>query len=153
MEVHLRKGARKLAANLDTEFSYSVAHHNFELGLPLENALKGFLRNYFPSRYGFGTGYLVDRAGRVSNQSDWIIYDSTNFAPLICKAQETDSVEFFAYDSAYAVVEVKRTLSEAVLRTAVEQLQRNSRSGEKGGISCRHFSLAQHRSNANVAFG
>lgn len=122
MKKYIDKGLTKLAKKLDVEFSFTVANHNFELGLPLENSLKHFFRQYFPSRYGFGSGYLVDINDDVSNQCDWIIFDSVNFPPLIGRAHVEDGVEFFPYDSAFAVVEVKRTLKPDSLAKALDQI-------------------------------
>lgn len=124
MKDHLLKGLQKLSAQLDIEFSYTVAKHNFELGLPLENSLKSFFKPYFPTRYSFGAGYLIDKDSTVSNQCDWIIYDSFYYSPLIGKANISDGVEFFPYDCAYAVVEVKRTIDTDVLEKAILQIQR-----------------------------
>jgi hypothetical protein len=124
MKNHIARGLQKLSASLDLELAYTVAHHNFELGLPLENALKGFFRSYFPGRYEFGAGYLVDSSSAVSNQCDWIIYDAINFSPLIAKASAIDNVEFFPNDSVFAVVEVKRTLDAKALSTACTQIAR-----------------------------
>ncbi len=124
MLEHLRKGMSKLAQQLDLEFGYTVANHNFELGLPRENALQQFFRPYFPDRYGFGSGYLVDADESVSNQSDWIIYDRFHFSPLLAKSHVADGVEFYPFDSAFAAVEVKSTLTPSVLETALTQIGR-----------------------------
>jgi hypothetical protein len=119
---YLERGLEKLAAQLDVEFRYTTAKYSFEYGLPRENALKHFFRSYFPERYAFGSGYLVDINGSVSSQSDWIIYDRTFFSPLIAKMLPSDSVEFHPFDSAYAVVEVKSTLNSKTLPAAIRQL-------------------------------
>jgi len=123
MKNHLLKGIEKVSSLLDVEFSYTVAQHSFELGVPLENALKNWFAPYFPKRYGFGSGYMVDKNEKVSNQCDWIIYDPIFFNPLIHKASQIDNVEFFPFDSVYGCVEVKRTLSADTLDKAINQLK------------------------------
>lgn len=112
MKKHLLLGIEKISKQLDVEFGYTAANHNFELGLPLENALKSWFYPYFPKRYSFGSGYLVDINGKLSNQSDWVIYDAIHFSPLIRKAHVEDGIEFYPFDSAYGCVEVKRTLTK-----------------------------------------
>ena len=102
-----KKGIEKLSAMLDLEFNYSHAHHNFELGLPLESCLRHFFRPYFPLRYGFATGYIVDEEERISNQTDWIIYDAQNFSPLMAKILGTEGNEWIPFDAVYGTVEVK----------------------------------------------
>ena len=120
---YLRQGQEKIATQLDIEFGYTVANYNFEVGTPRENALKHFFRSYFPERYAFTSGYLIDNDGNKSSQCDWIIYDSIYFAPIIAKSIKEDMVEFIPFDSAYAVVEVKSTLTEKTLNDAIKQLQ------------------------------
>ena len=117
-----RKGIEKISAMLDLELNYSHAKHNFELGLPLENSLKHFFRPYFPSRYGFSTGYIVDDEDNVSNQTDWVIYDSHNFSPLLANIHGIEGAEWFPFDSVYGCVEVKRTLTTSALEDAVKQI-------------------------------
>lgn len=117
-----RKGIEKISAMLDLELNYSHAKHNFELGLPLENSLKHFFRPYFPSRYGFSSGYIVDDEGRVSNQTDWVIYDSYNFSPLLANIHGIEGAEWFPFDSIFGCVEVKRTLTASALEDAVKQI-------------------------------
>lgn len=127
MKNNISRGIEKLSKHLDVEFGYTVANHNFEYGLPLENALKHEFAPYFPSRYKFGSGYFVDSSGNISNQSDWIIYDHTYFAPLLKKANPEDGVEYFPFDSVYAVVEVKRTLTKSTLETAIGQIAKSKK--------------------------
>jgi hypothetical protein len=122
MNLVRRKGVEKISAMLDLELNYSHAKHNFELGLPLENSLKHFFRPYFPSRYGFSTGYIVDDEDTVSNQTDWIIYDSYNFSPLLANVHGSEGAEWFPFDSVYGCVEVKRTLTESALEEAIKQI-------------------------------
>lgn len=119
---YMIKGMKKISRQLDIEFDYNPARYNFESGLPLENALQDFLKPYFPTKYGFGRGYLVDKDSSVSNQSDWIIYDKVNFCPIIAKSSDSDTFEWYPFDGAYGVVEVKRTLSKESLSNAIKQL-------------------------------
>lgn len=116
------KGLQRVSALLDLELNYSHAKHNFELGLPLEGSLRNFFRPYFPSRYGFSTGYIVDEQDAVSNQTDWIVYDAHHFAPLMAQIHGTEGAEWLPFDSVYGCVEVKRTLTEAALLDAMRQI-------------------------------
>lgn len=116
------KGLQKLSAMLDLELNYSHAKHNFELGLPLEGSLRKFFRPYFPTRYGFSSGYIVDEKDTVSNQTDWIIFDAEHFSPLMAQIHGIEGAEWFPFDSVYGCVEVKRTLNEQALNDAIEQI-------------------------------
>ncbi|MCI1265110.1 MAG: hypothetical protein LKG19_00965 [Saprospiraceae bacterium] len=127
MKNHLKKGIEKISKKLDLEFSFTVAEYNFELGIPLENVLKSFFEQYFPNRYKFGSGYLVDINENVSNQCDWIIYDPQYYAPLIGKANSQDSIEYYPFDSVYSVIEVKRTLNKESFEKAIKQIKKTQR--------------------------
>jgi hypothetical protein len=118
-------GIEKISKQLDIEFSYSTANHNFELGLPLENSLKNYFKKYFPKKCEFTSGYLVDKDGKVSNQIDWIIYNCLDFTPLIAKSNIEDTVEWIPFDSVYSSVEVKRTLDEDTLNKAIIQISKS----------------------------
>jgi len=119
-----KRGLEKLSALLDIELNYSHAKHNFELGLPLEGSLRHFFKSYFPSRYGFSTGYIVDDHDNVSNQTDWIVYNADTFSPLLARLHGEEGAEWFPFDSVYGVVEVKRTLTEKALYEAIKQIAR-----------------------------
>jgi hypothetical protein len=122
LDAWLDKSILKISQQLDVEFNFTLAHHNFELGLPRENALKVFFQRYFPTRYGFSSGYLVDFEGTQSNQCDWIIYDQVYFQPIMAKSFTEDTLEVLYYDSAFGGVEVKSRLTEEVLIKAIKQV-------------------------------
>ncbi|HGY9571584.1 TPA: DUF6602 domain-containing protein [Vibrio harveyi] len=113
---------RKISGLLDLELDYSPARYNFEKGVPLENALKHFFKPYFPLKFGFTSGYLVDQEENISNQCDWIIFDAINTPPIISSHGIDTGVSWFPYDGAYGNVEVKRTLNKKVLERAIEQI-------------------------------
>lgn len=117
-----KKGLEKISALLDLELNYSHAHHNFEMGLPLEGSLRHFFRPYFPSRYGFSSGYIVDNDDAISNQTDWIIFDAEHFSPILAQLHGMEGAEWFPFDSVYGCVEVKRSLTEQALDNAVKQI-------------------------------
>jgi hypothetical protein len=117
-----KKGLEKISALLDIELNYSHANHNFEMGLPLEGSLRHFFRPYFPSRYGFSSGYIVDNDDTVSNQTDWIVFDAEHFSPLLANLHGMEGAEWFPFDSVYGCVEVKRTLTEQAFEDAVKQI-------------------------------
>jgi hypothetical protein len=113
---------KKISSMLDLELNYSPARYNFEKGIPLENALKYFFKPYFPIKYGFTSGYLVDQDENISNQCDWIIFDAINTPPIISSHGIDTGTSWFPYDGAYGNVEVKRTLTKPVLTRAIEQI-------------------------------
>ncbi len=116
------KSMKKISSLLDLEFNYSSARYNFETGLPLEGALRNFFVPYFPKRYGFSSGYLVDEEGSISNQCDWIIYDAINIPPLITNHNFDTGTNWLPFNGAFGSVEIKRTLNEDVLAKACTQI-------------------------------
>src|SRR5690606_17074026 len=110
-----------LSNQLNLEFDFSTANHNYEKGIPLENALKDFFRQYFPLKYGFASGYLVDEKEAVSRQCDWVIYDALNVSPLFSNKVDTGT-EWYPFDGVYGTVEVKRSLTVDQFDKAVQQI-------------------------------
>lgn len=123
MVSKLLEGMLKIANQLDLEFQYSPARYNIETGVPLEIALRHLYRPYFPMKFGFSSGYIVDLDGNISTQSDWIIYDAINQAPIISNTINT-GIEWIPFEGVYSTIEVKRTLNSDALSKAIEQLRK-----------------------------
>lgn len=117
------KSMRKISGLLDLEFNYSPAHHNFETGLPLEGALRNFFTPYFPKRYGFTSGYLIDENEKISNQCDWIIYDAINIPPIMHQ-DISSGLNWIPFDGAFGCVEIKRNLTSKTLKKAIKQIEK-----------------------------
>jgi hypothetical protein len=102
-------------AKLRTEASYfsTLTDHNPELGRLNESHLVSLLRNYLPSKYGIGTGFLVSGGAepKQSPQCDIIVYDTINNAPFY----SSGAWSIFPIEMVYAVIEVKTTLNRMSL--------------------------------------
>lgn len=81
----------------------TLIDHAGERGRENEIALSRILERFLPSRYGLGTGLLVDAEGGYSRQADLVIYDKDQPALL---GQTTPLL--FPVETVYACIEVKR---------------------------------------------
>ena len=99
----------------------SFNFHHLSSGQNKENLVADMLKKFLPPRFEVGSGFLVDREGGVSNESDLLIADGLNNTPFF---KDSDKPIWFA-ESVYAVVEVKSTLSSEELDNCLKK--------------CRHF--------------
>jgi hypothetical protein len=93
--------------------------HPAEKGRGREDALRDFLREYLPERFGVDTGFLVDVHGNVSGQMDIVIFDRAS-APVF---KMSSTVRVFPVESVAAVIQVKSKLDGRELKKAVENLR------------------------------
>lgn len=106
-EIFIRASTRLRA---EFEELRSVPHHAVRGG-EAEGILREFLGRHLPRRWGVGAGFLMDRLGQLSPQSDVIVYDALNcptYLPL-------DSGAIYPADNVAAVVEAKSTLDKEEL--------------------------------------
>jgi hypothetical protein len=75
-----------------------------------EIAFRHFLSSRLPSKYIVGHGHIVDRFLNVSPQCDVIIADNSA-TPILLEGK--DGLQYFPYESVYAVGEVKSTYLKA----------------------------------------
>lgn len=83
----------------------TLIDHAGERGRENEIALSRILERFMPSRYGLGTGLLVDAEGGYSRQTDLLVYDKEQPALF---GQTTPLL--FPVETVYACIEVKTTL-------------------------------------------
>lgn len=85
---------------------------NQALGETNEKIVRKLLLKYLPSRYGVVEGFLVDRRGIQSNQTDVIIYDQLTQPSVVFENLVEDEVtdRLIPIDSTVATIEVKTTL-------------------------------------------
>ncbi|PEQ76579.1 DUF6602 domain-containing protein [Bacillus cereus] len=74
----LRGNFEKILSELDLVYRLN---HNGEKGKEAEEILKNFLKKYLPKKFEVTTGFVHTDMG-ISNQSDIILYDASNYAPL-----------------------------------------------------------------------
>ncbi|MFJ8519438.1 DUF6602 domain-containing protein [Lysinibacillus xylanilyticus] len=68
----------KILSELDLVYKLS---HNGEKGKEAEEIIKNFLKKYLPKNTSITTGFVQTELG-ISNQSDILLYDEVNYAPL-----------------------------------------------------------------------
>jgi hypothetical protein len=83
-----------------------LVHHAGEQGKENELALARLLTSLLPTRYGVGTGQLIDKAGNYSSQTDVIVYEQADEPAIL--AQTTQLL--FPVENVAACIEVKTTL-------------------------------------------
>ncbi|HEY3311471.1 MAG TPA: DUF6602 domain-containing protein [Anaerolineales bacterium] len=98
-------------------FQTQILHYG-ERGGERETALNHFLELYLPKKYTISSGEIVDIDGKVSHQSDIIIYDSSK-CPLLLAGE---NYRVFPCEPVLAVIEVKSTLTKAELVDAAEKI-------------------------------
>jgi hypothetical protein len=81
--------------------------HQGEKGGIRERRVKDFLRIILPSKYGIGSGHIIDSKGQASYQSDIVIYDAHEGLALPID----DYYSLFPCECVYAVIEIKSELN------------------------------------------
>ncbi|MBM4085378.1 MAG: hypothetical protein FJ272_11360, partial [Planctomycetes bacterium] len=95
------------------------------LGLPIdrgegrEKALRKFLEDNLPKRYGVGTGFVINSKGQQSKQADIIIYDAG-----ICPMFSLQGTCAYPIEAVYGMIEVKSTLDKKSFGEAWENAHR-----------------------------
>ena len=96
---------QRLRAEVDV-FARLIGH-NAERGRSNELALARVLEAFLPTRWGVGTGLLIDSSGRQSSQMDIVIYERADEPAVF--AQTTQIL--FPVETVVGVIEVKTTLT------------------------------------------
>lgn len=78
-------------------------------GAASELQWREMLAKYLPERYSVTEGFVLDCAGKISDQLDIIIYDR-QYSPLLF---DEDGTRYVPAESAYAVFEVKAHIDAA----------------------------------------
>ncbi len=101
--------------------------HPGEYGIYREKICKDFLKHFSPSRYDFGTGFIIDTQNDVSSQCDIILYDPQT-TPLI---QDAELQTFYPVESVVAIGEIKSKLSKADFSKTLMRLSKIKEMREK----------------------
>jgi hypothetical protein len=80
-----------------------------------ESAVRSFLADQLPARFVVTAGEVMDAAGNVSGQTDFVIYDGLNTRPLFT----TNGVALLPAEALLATVEVKSKLDKSETDKAV----------------------------------
>lgn len=111
-----RAASREMRARYES--ASLVGRHGGDKGLRREDALRGFLREVLPPKYGVGRGEVVSALGDISKQMDIVIYDALH-APMIFTSATS---RIFPAESVYATIEVKSRLTVATLDSCIENI-------------------------------
>lgn len=111
---------RSVDRQLSSEFmaTKEIFEHGTVQGDVRESALFKFLEQSVPHRYGLTSGQVMDSRGRLSGQSDILIYDKLNTRPLF----ERDGASLLPAEALLAWVEVKSVLADAKISEAAKSL-------------------------------
>lgn len=94
----------------------SVEHHGM-VGNIREIFLTDVILPLLPDGFRAGTGKVIDRAGKLSAQTDIVIYNKSRFSPLLFD----EKTGIFPIDCVYYAIEVKSTVTASELRDAIEK--------------------------------
>lgn len=86
-----------------------------EKGRANENIIRNFLIKFLPKKYDVGSGILIDRKGKSSNQCDVVIYDKEYHPDFFGQRSSI----LFPVDVVYATIEVKTTLDQKEIKLAI----------------------------------
>lgn len=109
-----------VASQMGTDFEQARAAlpHPGLKGSALEEAFRGFLRKYLPSKLDVSHGIVIDASGQSSKQMDVIISDALG-TPIFYESGETRVVPA---EMVYAVIEVKANLNLGELDRCLENM-------------------------------
>ncbi|OBG68948.1 hypothetical protein A5703_09925 [Mycobacterium sp. E188] len=118
--VELMLGVRALA-------EIKMGQYNFSAGLPIEAIFREELAKILPRRYEVTCGAVSDRDGNTAGDCDVVIFNDTWFPLIKPPPTTTDRQRVMPVEGAYAVLEVKQSLSISVLDAAMAKLVTCSR--------------------------
>lgn len=95
---------------------------NWSSGPAIESIFREELGKILPRRYQVTCGTLSDRNGATAGDCDVVIFNDTWFATVKQRATADDRQHVMPIEGAYAVLEVKQTLSLQTLRDAMGKL-------------------------------
>jgi hypothetical protein len=152
----LRSRLEMVQRRLDAEYRthLSTRQHNFDSGLPLEDAFRAELAELLKP-FVVEVGRVVDRERNTAGECDIVIVEPRLSPLLLTPPSPVSRKKWFTFESTYGIVEVKQTLSlgatdpSGALRTdpsgtmwdacskifAYKQLVRNERSPIRWGTN------------------
>ena len=108
-----------LSHDLFTDPESGRRFHQGEFGRYREELLKNLLRSFLPDSIGMGEGFVVDRNGGISTQTDFIAYDFE----ATPKIEDSSMRRFFPIETTLAVGEVKSNVKFSELKQYLAKLQ------------------------------
>jgi hypothetical protein len=96
--------------------------YNFDSGSGLEDIVRDQLRAMLPSRYSIRAATLNDRKGQSAGDFDLVIANDDWFPAIKAGATPASRKVHLPIEAAYAVIEVKQTLTAKTLDDAMAKL-------------------------------
>ncbi|MFW0786399.1 DUF6602 domain-containing protein [Gordonia sp. CPCC 206044] len=107
---------RRLQAEVDT-FNRLIDHQG-EKGRENEVSLARVLERLVPSKYGIGSGLLIDSEGSYSKQMDIVVYDHSEEPALLAQTNQV----LFPVENVRLCIEVKTTADKEEIEDAVKKM-------------------------------
>jgi hypothetical protein len=114
---------RRFSADLDGALQRASVHYEKHMpskGEVCEAAVRRYLCETLGNRYAVANGFAFDSQGNESQELDAIIFDdhwSVRLTP-----RDSNEPPYIPVESVYAAIQVKKTLSSADLRDAIDNL-------------------------------
>ncbi|WP_207462464.1 DUF6602 domain-containing protein [Azospirillum sp. SYSU D00513] len=119
-EKQCKNAEERLLQGLEYESNFAV--DSFESGIPFESLFRRELKQLIPQRYMVTDGLLLDRFGKTAGKCDVLLFNDFWFSPAKSPVFEDTGLRYFPVEGAYAVGEIKQTLSSSTLDKAMEKL-------------------------------
>ncbi len=110
------------AIRLRANFERVMASEAFDSGLPIEEVVREEFRTLLPSRYSVRAGQLVDATGYSAGDCDLIVFNDYWFPAVKPGPIASSRSVILPIEGAYAVGEIKQTLSLTTLDDGLEKL-------------------------------
>lgn len=122
MTVDVRKLLEGTAASMWATFTSSSASRRPDhKGGPREKAIREFLSQRLPSKWGVTRGHVIFSGDRTTAEFDLIVYDAVN-CPSWTVDDDSDPRRLVPLEAVVGIVEVKSTLNDATLNQALNKL-------------------------------
>jgi len=92
-----------------------------EKGIPREEVVFEFFKEFMPSNIGVSKGYIINLNGDYSNECD-IILHRKNSSPIL-KISPTQNIHIIPIEDVYGVIEVKSKLTNKEIENCVKKQQ------------------------------
>lgn len=114
-----RNAFTKVSRNIFLDEHGKIKHAS-EFGSYRESMARDLIKTFIPDRLDVGSGFLISACGKVSTQSDIVLFDPS----ATPKLENDQHQRFFPVECVCAVGEIKSVLNENQLKEAINKLAR-----------------------------
>lgn len=111
---------KKLTQDLRTTYENTMSKHSGTIGKIREEAVRNYLIQTMPKKYGFKSGEVFDEKMNISGQIDVIIHD--NLFSNYFSSTETDIMS--PVESTYGIISIKSKMGIKELNHAIEGIKK-----------------------------